>query len=618
MLKNENIICISSIDWDFVWQGHQEIMSTFARNGNKVLFIENTGIRTPTFKDIPRLKKRITNWLKSVKGFREEMENLFVYSPIVLPFPYLRLLHWINKYMLITPIRKWMKVMEFYNPIVWTFLPTGIALDIINNIDRKLLVYYCIADFYELVGSPKKVERAENELIRKCDLIFTQGDALNEKCKRLNEKVHIFPFGVKMETFENFQRSCDKILSDIRDMKRPIIGYIGGIHRHIDFGLVKFIAENHPEWSIILIGPIQTNASQINELDNVILLGKKDFSSLPNYVSQFDVGIIPYNMSGYTQTVFPTKLNEYHAMGKPVVSIGLPEITSFNAKNDNLVLVGKTHKEFIDCIAKALNSKNDELVNQRIASAKENSWTRRIERMSDLLEEAIERKSRSPLNWQQSFLKLYRTARRRILRIGAVVLSIYLLLFYTPIVWFMAGPLRILQAPEKADCIVVFAGGVGESGKAGQGYEERVQHAVELYKKGYAKYMVFSSGYIYIFKEPLVMKALAVSLGIPEDAIILENKAKNTFENIKFTKKILEKKKWDEILLVSSPYHMLRVSLVFNKTASNIDVVYSPVTDSLYYEHSNKFFTKCINLKQIKGIMHEYLGILYYWKQGWI
>ena len=62
MLKNEDIICISSIDWDFIWQGHQEIMTRLARQGNRVLFIENTGVRVPNFRDIGRIRKRLVNW----------------------------------------------------------------------------------------------------------------------------------------------------------------------------------------------------------------------------------------------------------------------------------------------------------------------------------------------------------------------------------------------------------------------------------------------------------------------------------------------------------------------------------------------------------------------------
>ena len=85
-----DILCISSIDWDFIWQGHQEIMSTLAAQGHRVLFLENTGVRAPQVRDLPRVRQRVRNWWKGTKGFREERPNLFVYSPLVLPMPYSR------------------------------------------------------------------------------------------------------------------------------------------------------------------------------------------------------------------------------------------------------------------------------------------------------------------------------------------------------------------------------------------------------------------------------------------------------------------------------------------------------------------------------------------------
>lgn len=622
MIRNENIICISSIDWDFVWQAHQEIMSTFARNGNRVLFIENTGVRIPNFKDFLRLKKRFINWLKSAKGFREETKNLYIYSPLILPFPYSRIARWLNRHLLLSALKRWMKVAEFHEPIIWTFLPTGTALDIINNIEKKLLIYYCVANFYELVDNPKKVKKTEDELIRECDLVFAQGKELHDKCSRLNNNVHIFSLGVKFEVFKNFQHDPDKIPVDIKEIKKPIIGYIGGIHKHVDLGLLRDMVEMHPEWSIVLIGPSQINLSQLAGLKNIFLLGEKDFSSLPSYISEFNVGIIPYKLTGYTATVYPNKLNEYHAMGIPVVSTDLPEIANFNRENHDLVFVGKTHKEFIDCIERALNNRGIDLINQRIASARKNSWSLKIEGMSKLIESAIKNKSRGGVDWRNSLLKFYRRSRLRLFNLSAIFLSLYLLVFYTPIVWFVAEPLRISQFPQKADCIVVFAGGVGESGKPGQGYEERVQYAVELYKKGFSHRMIFSSGYKYVFEESAVMKALAVSLGIPGEVIILEDKASNTYENVKFVKNILDKEKWNKILLVSSPYHILRASLIMKKLIPQIKVIYTPIPESHFYSHGYKSegvrAYKQINLQQIRALIHEYLGILYYLWKGYI
>lgn len=622
MLKGHDIICISSIDWDFIWQGHQEIMSSFARNGNRVLFIENTGVRTPAFRDIPRLKKRLINWLKGAKGFREEVEGLFIYSPLILPFPYSAVARRVNKYLLLKPLKRWVKAMNFYAPIIWTFLPTQIALDIIDALAEKLLIYYCIANFQELSNNPKKISKIENRLTQRCDLVLAQGEAIADRCAQLNDNVHIFPFGVNIEVFENFKPSADNIPVDIKDIRKPIIGYVGGIHRHMDLGLIKFIARINPEWSIVLIGPIQRELSEIKGLPNIFLLGQKYFTALPNYINEFAVGIIPYNKSDYTTTVFPTKLNEYHAMGKPVVSTDIPEIVNFNSRNNDIVFIGRTYEEFGNSILNSIKNNDGHLKQRRIDSARENSWAVRIEQMSGLIEEAIDKKSKIRLNWRDNFLKIYQLTRRKTLRICGISLFAYFLLIYTPLFWFAANPLKISELPEKADCIVVLAGGVGESGKAGQGYEERVKYAVELYKREYARQMIFSSGYSYVFHEPMVMKALAVSLGVPENAVILDDQAANTYENIKFTADILYRKAWNKILLVSSPYHMRRVSLIAKKIAPRIKFIYTPIPESRFYRRpigeNCKGICKQITLEQIKALMHEYLGIIYYWRKGYI
>src|SRR2546430_9531424 len=97
MLRGRDIICISSIDWDFIWQGHQQIMTTLVAHGNRVLFVENTGVRAPRVADLTRLRSRLRNWWRGTKGFREEREDLFVFSPVVLPFPYSRFARSINR-----------------------------------------------------------------------------------------------------------------------------------------------------------------------------------------------------------------------------------------------------------------------------------------------------------------------------------------------------------------------------------------------------------------------------------------------------------------------------------------------------------------------------------------
>src|SRR3989338_4197656 len=188
MLENENIICISSIDWDFIWQGHQEIMSTLVKNGNRVLFIENTGVRAPRFRDMPRIKSRIKNWFRGINGIREQAQNLYIFSPLVLPFPYLRLAKWINRHLTLSVLEKWTKVMHFTDPVVWTFLPTPLSLGIIDNLSARIIIYYCIDSFQASSEAAKKIKKSEEILLRKADLVFVTSRELYDYCSRYTNK----------------------------------------------------------------------------------------------------------------------------------------------------------------------------------------------------------------------------------------------------------------------------------------------------------------------------------------------------------------------------------------------------------------------------------------------
>lgn len=615
MLKKENIICISSIDWDFIWQGHQEIMSTLAKNGNRVLFIENTGVRIPGMKDIPRLKKRIKNWFRGVKGIRREIDNLYVFSPLILPFPYSRIARWINLHLVLPVLEKWMKALEFSDPIVWTFLPTPLSLVIADNLVKKILIYYCIDNFSASSVSVKKIRSSEIKFLKKADLIFVTSHALYNYCSRYSKKVYTFPFAVNFQEFEEVRLSKENFLPDeFRDIKRPIVGYVGGVHKWIDQNLIKEIAEKYLDYSFVFVGPLQTDISLLTKLKNIHFWGPKEHNELPKYIKPFDACIIPYLLTDYTKNVYPTKLNEYLVMGKPVVSSYLTEIEAFNEEYRNIVYVGKNAEEFGEYINLAINEDSKGLRKRRIEVAKENSWENHIEQMSELIErEAEQKKLDREARWKQNLLSFYRITRRKLVWVGLICILTYLLFFKTPFIWFIARPLKIVDEPQKADTIVVFGGGVGETGSPGKSTIERARYTVELYKQDYAKKIIFSSGYTFRYNDAENMRLFALSMGVPQEDIILEQKANSTYENVKFTKVILDKNGWDTILLVSSPYNMARASLVFRKITDKIKVVYTAVPESQFYDR--KIGSRW---QQIKAIFHEYLGILYYWWKGYI
>ena len=195
----------------------------------------------------------------------------------------------------------------------------------------------------------------------------------------------------------------------------------------------------------------------------------------------------------------------------------------------------------------------------------------------------------------------------------AALVLLFLVLFYTTVPWIAASPLRVSAPPERADAIVVLAGGVGESGQAGGGYQERVKHAVGLYRQGFAPRMIFESGFVFAFREAEIMRDLALSLGVPDSAIVLETKGVNTNDQVARVHEVLRQSGWRKILLVSSPYHMRRALGVWRKQAPEIEVIATPVPESQFYVHE-----RGASLDQLRGLAREYGAVAAYWWKDWI
>jgi uncharacterized SAM-binding protein YcdF (DUF218 family)/glycosyltransferase involved in cell wall biosynthesis len=613
VLSGRDIICLSSIDWDAHWQIHHQLSSSFVESGNRVLFIENTGVRSPGVRDLSRLRQRVSNWWRSTKGFREVRPNLFVYSPVFLPFPYSAVARWINRTLLFRGLQRWMHATGFGRPLVLTFLPTPLAHDIIDEVDPSLVVYYCADDFAATSAGARRVGPSEEALCRRADLVFVTSQRLYDKAARVSARVHLFPAGVDFEKFDAVRRGNDDVPADLKSLPRPIIGYVGAVHQWVDLPLVAATADAMPQASIVLVGPAQVDVSSLAAHPNVVLLGARPHDQVPAYVKAFDVALVPYVRSEFTDSVYPVKLNEYLAMGVPVVATDLPEMRRFNDDHRHVLKIASRPEDFIAHVRSALADGHPADAEQRVDVARANSWAERLERMSALIGDALQRRSQDEHAWQQRFKRLYTRARQRTVHAAAAIAIVYVTLFHTNLVWWVASPLALREPPRPAHAIVVFAGGVGESGEAGGGYQERVKQAVDLHRAGYAPRIVFSSGYVFAFREAEVMRALAISNGVPAEAITLELKATNTYENVLYVRDILAARGWSSVLLVSAPYHMRRALGVWAKVAPDVHVTPVPVENSQFYAHETG-----ASLEQIRGIVHEYAAIVAYWYRGWL
>ncbi|MFP5380478.1 MAG: glycosyltransferase, partial [Vicinamibacteria bacterium] len=289
-------------------------------------------------------------------------------------------------------------------------------------------------------------------------------EKLRQRAAQASDRVHLFPFGVNLTTFE--RESGAAIPDDLAALPRPVAGYVGGLHQWVDQDLLAAVAARLPDVTFALVGPPQVDVSRLEAVPNIRLLGQRPHSDVPRYVKGFDVGLVPYRIAEYTENVYPTKLNEYLVMGTPVVATNLAEIRRFNAEHGDVVRIGATPDEYAAAIRGAMGGSTPVEIARRIEVAESNSWERRLEAMRALIDEALERKESSAQDWQGRLQRLYAGARRRTVQVLAGLALAYGLVFHTPLAWWAAAPLKVEAAPRAADAIVVFAGGVGESGRA--------------------------------------------------------------------------------------------------------------------------------------------------------
>lgn len=377
MLKGINIICFAN-DWESDPTSKHQVMKILSRY-NKILWINSIAMRNPSVSksDLGRI------WLKvkgCFKGIVKVNENLYHFTPLVLPFPSLKLARVVNKWLLKIFICFYQKKLKMKDVQLWTFLPN--MVDLVGSLGEKKIIYYCVDEWskFSFINS-KSMRAMEISLLKKADVVLTSAEYLYHDKLKFNPNTHLVTHGVDYEYFSKVLYSEIPIADDIGKIKRPIIGFFGLIHEWIDIDLIVKIAATHPDWSIVLIGKACVSLERFTGYDNIHLFGQKSYDRLVNYCKVFDLGLIPFLVNQMTLNVNPIKLREYLAAGIPVVSTPLPEVKRY----DGLVEIGHTHDEIIDKIEGLLISDKYEDRVLRSRRMMSETWDKKVEEISEII-----------------------------------------------------------------------------------------------------------------------------------------------------------------------------------------------------------------------------------------
>ncbi len=390
MLQGADIVCLSSIDWSFNHHNPQEVALALAAAGNRVLFVENTGVRRAMLRDLSRLSFRLRNWWRARGGVRRLTNGIDVLPPLLLPFPYSRAAVSLNRRILSRAVRAWMG--ETTSPlIIITFLPTPLVQGVIDELDPSLVVYYCLDRLALSSPAAGRVVHSERKLLAEADLVLVTSEVLYRMAAELTSRLELLVSGVHVDEYVRARRARAEPHKDFEGLAGPIVGFVGSLRNSTDVALLASVAKMAPDLQFVLAGPRFVDLKLLAPQPNIRLLDAIDREDVIDFMVRFDVGVLPYVIDQFTEGIMPVKLKEYLAAGLPVVATPLPEVRRFEEQHPGLVRFAGEPQEFVAALREALADVRPEAVERRIAAARQYDWSRQMARITELIEQELAR-----------------------------------------------------------------------------------------------------------------------------------------------------------------------------------------------------------------------------------
>jgi len=226
----------------------------------------------------------------------------------------------------------------------------------------ELYIYYTRDNLIAVDFWKKQGIRIEAALMKKADLVVANSTYLAEHAGQFNPHSYYVGQGCDVSLFD--EKLVKEKPADLQPVPSPVIGYIGALFSlRLDIGVLEYLAEQRPDWSIVLVGPEDEafKASKLHQMTNVHFLGSKPMETLPSYLNCFDVALNPQKLNEVTIGNYPRKIDEYLAMGKPTVATRTKAMEVF----EDHTYLAETKEDYLKLVEKALKENSPEKAEAR-------------------------------------------------------------------------------------------------------------------------------------------------------------------------------------------------------------------------------------------------------------
>ncbi|HWG84079.1 MAG TPA: glycosyltransferase family 1 protein [Deinococcales bacterium] len=368
MKQDFDLVCISHLRWDFVFQRPQHLMTRAAKNG-RVYFVEEP----------------IYDAASARMEMRRDESGVIVCIPH-LPEGTTESQYHASLRVLLQEMLDRDGVKDF---VLWIYTP--MPLPALRALEPAVVIYDCMDELANFKFAPPELRQRERELFDWADHVFTGGYSLWESKRKQHDSAHPFPSSVDVAHFAKARGDLPEP-EDMRHIPHPRIGFYGVVDERFDIDLIRCVADVRPEWQLVILGPVvKIDPADLPRNRNIHYLGQKSYQELPTYLAHWDAAMLPFAINEATEYISPTKTPEYLAAGKPVVSTAIRDVVRPYGEKD-LVLIARTLGEFVRGIEECLSDPADRRA-RADAYVGRMSWDRTWRQMRSLIIEALETKN---------------------------------------------------------------------------------------------------------------------------------------------------------------------------------------------------------------------------------
>lgn len=396
MIEGKNIICISQTTWHGEFTKSTVQLLSLLAEKNTIVFVEYPfTVKDVVMSLLGKQRAQVSRMLGFKKRIVEEKTDdgaivKHLVMPPVLPVDFIKnesifqKFFSINVFIYKNQLRKIIKKLKLNNPIIITAYNPMYGLPMIGKLNEYLNVYYCY-DGMDTQRHKSRIYSIEQQFCKQVDGIITTSDYLNAEKHKLNAQSYVVKNGVDFKLFEPHAK---KNVSSPSAQKK--VGYIGTLDFRFDIDIMEYVIQELPQVLFEFTGYLlnQNIKERLSKYDNVAFFKSVKAHEVPELLSKYDLGIIPYKMDEVNKNIYPLKINEYLAVGVPVVMTAFANLTDFKA----MVKSAENKILFKSYIEHELKHDNDLLIKERIEFAKLNSWERRVVEFGNFLEKIIENK----------------------------------------------------------------------------------------------------------------------------------------------------------------------------------------------------------------------------------